>query len=124
MLRTSSPNGGSGGDRTEDVEERANALGAALVVPAYVFRRAIRAKGHAVHALALEFGVPPSLVLLRLGEVVGRPVALLREPEPIVRGTPFAWPRHLAPAVLMPPPGVHPIRLVDEVGERWGLLAG
>ncbi len=96
-----------------------DALGAALVAPRLAFRSAMGAIGHRVHVLAEAFHVPQSLALLRVGEVAGRPVALLR-PAPIVRGAEFAWPAGpaLARAVRRPPAGVHPVR----VEERWGLM--
>ena len=97
-----------------------DALGAALVAPLEVFEAATRAIGHRVHRLAEAFHVPQALALLRVGEVSGRPVALLR-PKPVVRGASFAWPDRegLAGAVARPPAGVHPVR----VDKRWGLMA-
>jgi hypothetical protein len=107
-----------------ELEERCNALAAALLAPREAFRAATRARGHRVYELAREFRTTQSLALLRLGEVTGRPVVLLRPPTPIVRGDEFAWPDEagLRRAVKAPPPNVHPLRIVDEP-RRWGLMA-
>lgn len=110
----------------EDVEERCDALGAALVAPRPAVRAELRRLGgHRVHLLAERFGTTQSVALLRIGEVTGRPVALVRKPAPIVRGEPFEWPsdlRELRAAVERPPAGVHPLRITDEAN-RWGLMA-
>ncbi len=108
----------------DDIEERCDALGAALAVPRVEFRRAVGAVGHRVFALAAAFGVQQSVALLRLGEVTGRPVALLRPTAPIYRGDPFEWPRTsaLVRALREGRGRVHPIRIVDSP-DRWGLMA-
>lgn len=104
----------------DDVEQRCDALGAALVAPRRAFRAATRIVGHSVHRLAAAFSAPQQLALLRIGEVTGRPVVLVR-PRPIARGDEFCWPDGptLAKAVRRPPAGVHPVR----VGGEWGLMA-
>ena len=103
-----------------DVEERCDALGAALVAPRRAFRRATEALGHSAKKLAAAFRAPEQLALLRIGEVTGRPVALVR-PTPIVRGDDFAWPTGpaLARALRRPPASAHPVR----VGGEWGMMA-
>lgn len=99
----------------DDIEDRCDAVGAALVAPARAFRSGVRAVGYSVHELAAAFVVPEALALLRVGEVTGRPVLLLRKPAPIHRGEPYVWPKR-----GMRDPSVHPIR-ID--GARWGLMA-
>lgn len=98
-----------------DLEDRCDAVGAALVAPHMAYRLALRSVGSSVHALAEAFVVPQALALLRIGEVTGRPVLLLRKPTPIHRGEPYVWPKR-----GMHDPSVHPIRLD---GSRWGLMA-
>lgn len=108
-----------------DIEERCDAMGAMLAAPRRAFQRAIRSAGrHAVHALALRFNVPQSLALLRVGEVTGRPVALLRQPEALYRGADFAWPSTstLRRALEEGHSRVHPVSIVDEPN-RVGLMA-
>jgi hypothetical protein len=108
----------------EIVEAMCNALAAALLAPRAAFRLAIFETGYDVPAIADAFRTTQSVALLRIGEVVGNPVVLLRPPTPIVRGADFAWPpeRELARVVKSPPPGVASIRIADET-KRWGLLA-
>lgn len=98
----------------EDLEDRCDAVGAALVAPRRSYRLAMRALGHSVHALAKAFIAPQSLCLLRIGEVTGRPVIVFREPKALHRGEPYVWPRR-----GMRDPNVHPVR----VDGRWGLMA-
>lgn len=108
-----------------DIEERCNTLGAMLVAPARPFRRAMREHGHRVSMLASIFAIPQSLALLRVGEVSGRPVMLLRRGCSIARGGPFAWPAsgELRDALSQGRDAVHPVRLGDVTGPRWGLMA-
>lgn len=99
----------------EDIEERCDAFAAALIAPWEFARAVIRARGHSVRQLADALRVPQALALLRLGEVTGRPVLLIRTP-PIARGAPYVWPRPgEAPREVS-----HPVRLADE--GRWGLM--
>lgn len=102
------------------LEQLCDALGASLCAPTVAFARACRTVGHRVHVLAKAFEVPQELALLRIGEVTGRPVALLTK-RAIVRGEPFGWPcaSGLRAAVKSPPPNVHPIL----VGQNVGLMA-
>lgn len=76
----------------DDVEQRANAIGAALLVPAPALRRAVRDLGRRLPELAAVFGVTQSIVALRLGEVTGSPLALVIDTRVAVRGEPWAWP--------------------------------
>ena len=104
-----------------DIEDRCNALGAALVVPRAAARLVIREAGHSPMMLAQVFGVERCLSLLRIGEVTGRPVVLLRK-CPLFRGEPFEWPsdpQELQRLVREPAPEIHPVRLE----QRWGLMA-
>ncbi len=101
--------------RPADIEARCDTLGAMLVAPRRAYRRALRALGHRVHALASAFGVEQELALLRIGEVTGRPVALLRAPGVVLaRGEPYVWDRR-----AVEHRAAHPVR----VGQRWGLMA-
>jgi hypothetical protein len=99
----------------DDIEERCDALSAALCAPRGPFGQALRdAGGHRVHALAKVFQVPRCLAALRAGEVTGRPVAYPRPKKaPIIRGQAFGWPpaAELARAARRPPEGVHPVRV-------------
>jgi len=111
--------------RGGDIEERCDAMGAMLCAPRNLFRDAIRKLGrHAVHQLAEIFSTTQSLCLLRIGEVTGRPVALLRWPENIFRGDPFEWPSFstLRRAIEEGREMVHPCTINDEPN-RIGLMA-
>lgn len=112
------------GYRGADIEARCDLFAAALVMPRSVFRRAVRTLGHRVHALANAFATTQSAALLRVGEVTGRPVALLRWPEALTRGEPFTWPKSatLVRALREGKDAVHPLRIVDEPN-RVGLMA-
>lgn len=101
-----------------DIEARCDALGAALALPRRALGSIMRQHAHRVHTIARLTRLTQSLVLLRIGEVSGRPVALLRAPAPTVRGAAFGWPRKLSPIV----PGTHPLRITDEP-QRVGLMA-
>lgn len=104
-----------------DIEDRCNALGAALVVPRPAAQLVLRESGHSPMLLSQVFGVERCLALLRVGEVTGRPVVLLRK-RPLFRGDPFEWPTdttELQRLVREPAPEIHPVRLE----QRWGLMA-
>lgn len=108
------------GYRRDDIEDRCDLLGAALLIPRPAAKIVMAEVGHSPKLIAEAFGSPQQLALLRIGEVSGRPVALVRR-HPIVRGDEFGWPTgpSLARAVKRPPPEVHPVR----VGDEWGLMA-
>lgn len=96
-------------------EARCDAIGACLIAPRAAFAAATRVIGHRVHELASAFNTTQSLALLRIGEVTGRPVILLRRP-PIARGDDFEWgedPRALPHSVA------HQIK----VDRYWGMMA-
>lgn len=107
------------GYRGEDVEARADALGAALAAPRRATRAAMREHGQRPIALAVSLVLEPAAAMLRIGEVAGRSVALIRSPGVIIaRGEPFPWPP-LRRVLRERLPDVHPIRL----GDRWGMMA-
>lgn len=102
-------------ERSEHEERMCDAIGAALVAPRAAVARIARQIGHRVHAVAELLHVEQSLALLRIGEVTGRSVILLRSPA-IARGDAFEWgetPRALPRSIA------HPIR----VDGRWGMMA-
>lgn len=102
------------------VEARADLLAACLLAPRPAFLKMVKKCGHSIYDLAHAFSTTQATAMLRLGEVVGRPVRLLG-PRERIRGEAFVWPdvkkalrgdlRHI----------VHPVRLADE--KRWGLMA-
>lgn len=104
------------GAQPANIEARCDAIGAMLAAP----RRAVRALigPRRVRLLAETFGVPQSVALLRIGEVFGRPVALLRRGRPaLYRGGPFVWPRRSEREGV-----AHLVRITDEPA-RVGLMA-
>lgn len=104
------------GAQPANIEARCDAIGAMLAAP----RRAVRALigPRRVRLLAETFGVPQSVALLRIGEVFGRPVALLRRGRPaLYRGGPFVWPRRVNREGV-----AHLVRITDEPA-RVGLMA-
>jgi len=111
------------GYRGEDLEQRCDALGAALVLPRRVLQAARRQHGDDVHAIAKTLRVTQSLALLRVGEVTGTPSAVVRKAGAIVRGEAYVWP---VPLVLTGPdehPGIKKVEIDDEP-KRKGLVAG
>jgi hypothetical protein len=103
------------GRKRDRIEEWANALGASLVAPP----AAVRAHGPDPHQLAVTLGITQSLALLRIGEVYGTPVVLIRRGEaPLYRGDPWCWPPDLA---TVPWP-CHTVWITDEPA-RVGLVA-
>ena len=113
------------GYREPDVEDVADAVGAALVAPSRAVRLAIAAAGgHRVYAIADAFATTQSLALLRIGEVTGRPVLLTRKGAPIARGGAFVWgsERKISEAVRGLVREVHPLRIRDEP-HKVGLMA-
>ena len=112
------------GYRGRDIEHRCDLFGAAIVAPWPAFKASMRWAGHRVHDLARCFNTTQSLALLRVGEVSGRPVMLLRPAGPIVRGEAFVWPRTstVVRALGEGRAAVHPLRINDEP-DRVGLMA-
>ncbi len=103
-----------------DIEARCDALGACLVAPRASVLRAMRARD-GVRSLARALNVTQSCALLRLGEVVRRPVVAHRPRGLTTRGAAFAWPEALARGQPVRVRGARLVQLVDE--RRWGMLA-
>lgn len=107
-----------------NIEERCDVFGAILNMPRAGVRHWLKQNGHAFVQLAEFFGVTQSVALLRIGEVTGRPVMLLRERGPIVRGFDFGWPSR-SPVQLALGRGrevVHLVQVRDEP-QRVGIMA-
>lgn len=107
----------------EDLELLCDALGAAIVAPMPLFR-AVRKRTSRVVQVAHAIGSTQSLALLREGEVLGTPVALVEDRRVIIRGEEWGWPtepelRRLA-ASRSPGPGVRKVLIRDET-RRIGL---
>jgi hypothetical protein len=106
--------------RGEDGPERegiADGIAAAILVPRRSFQRALATQGPSLTALSSALGVTETLVALRVGEVVGTPIALVAPRRVRVRGAEFAWPeenalRQVANAQEMP--GLRYTRLKDD----------
>ena len=78
-----------------DREQVADAVAAALVAPRPAFRSALAAFGatpDALSSLAHAFGITQSIAALRIGEVTGRPLALVTPRRVHVRGDAYVWP--------------------------------
>lgn len=111
----------------EDLEERCNALGAAIVAPRLAMLALLRELGPQPRALAEAFGVTETCATLRMLEVTGRPGVVVSPPAVRVRGEPWGWPPHehelrrLARARRLPP-SVERVPISDERG-RVALLA-
>jgi hypothetical protein len=104
------------------VEARADLLGACLLVPRPAFERAVGRFGHSIYDLAHALGITQAAALLRLGEVMGRPVKLLGR-TPRERGAEFGWAGIDTTRALRGELRkiVHPIKLRDE--GKWGLMS-
>lgn len=79
----------------EHVEQYADALAAALIVPSPAVRWALRDLGRALPEIAETFGTTQSIVSLRIGEVTGTPTALITPRRIHVRGDDWAWPEEV-----------------------------
>lgn len=99
--------------RADRSEAYYDAVGACLVAPRPAFVEAARVLGHRVHELAAAFGTLQGLALLRLGEVVGRPVCLRRRGLLVARGEPFEWGSNPS---LLPRDVAHPVRIDGSIG--------
>lgn len=103
-----------------DLEARCDAVGAALVAPRMCVLAARRAVGDRPRELAAKLRTTQSLALLRVGEVTGEPVAVVRPAGALVRGDDWGWPElSYARAKRSRWPGVRKVRL-DEL-PRVGL---
>lgn len=78
--------------QSEHIEDVANAIAASLVAPRCAFARAVREHGHDYPMLAALFCATESLVVLRIGEVTGEPIALVAPHRVRTRGQlSFQW---------------------------------
>lgn len=107
------------GDQGERIEEAADAIAAALVAPRLAFARAVREHGHDYPTLAALFCATESLIVLRIGEVTGEPIALVAPHRVRARGEAYEWPtepelRRVAKTDRPPPPGLARCRLTDD----------
>lgn len=118
------------GYRESDAELVAQAIAAALVMPAEGFRAAVRDHGHQLPKLARQFMATQTAAVLRIGEVEHRPVCVVA-PTHIRTRAPvdeeFNWPpssrlRELAKAKRLPPE-VRRVALTDD-RRRRALLVG
>ena len=77
----------------DDEEAAADYLGAALVAPRRAFASALRALGDDLAELAAVFRSTETAAALRVGEVTGRPLAVVAPHRVRVRGPEsWAWP--------------------------------
>ncbi len=109
-----------------DLEQRCDALAAVIVAPAIAVCAAAERHGLDVHAIAEELRTTQSVALLRLGEVVGVPTALLRKHRSTIIRGPFArWPMPLSwqPA-KRDLEGVTKVEITDEPRRFGVMLAG
>jgi hypothetical protein len=74
-----------------DVEQRADAIAAALVMPRSVYRVAVREYGARVDALAPDFLVDQTAAALRLAEVREAEVAVVVTPQRVYARAPEEW---------------------------------
>jgi hypothetical protein len=94
-------------EKHEDIEHACDRLAAAICAPWMAFRHAVRAVGYDLPELAEGFHISESCAALRIGEVVGTPVALVSPKRVRVRGGAWGWPppntiRRLAKAAPAP----------------------
>lgn len=78
-----------------DREQASDALAAALILPIPAYRRATAAFGGTVVALpdiSHAFRTSQSIAALRMGEVTGRPLALVTPSRVHLRGDEWGWP--------------------------------
>lgn len=105
------------GYRGDDLEERCDALGAALVAPRAAFLAARHRHGDEPIALAADLCTTQSLALLRLGECVRLPVFLRRAQHTIARGAAYVLPRNPERH-----PGLRKV-VIDDEPKRVGFIA-
>jgi hypothetical protein len=75
-----------------EAEELSGRIGAALCVPRQAFGRAYSVVGDDLRELSRAFTVSESLMVLRIGECVGYPTALITPRRVRVRGAHWIWP--------------------------------
>lgn len=114
------------GDPEHADDERANYLGAALLMPRAAVRAVHRAEGLAPRALAEAIVATQTAAALRFGEVLGAPLAAVSPGAVRVRG-PSGWVWPDEPTIrrwaTRPGPGVARVRLTDQP-RRVALVAG
>lgn len=113
------------GFRRRGLEQRCDALGAALVAPRRAVERVFRHRGLDIPRMAADLRTTQSVALLRLGEVMGVPSALLRKHRStIIRGPFVRWP---VPLSWQPAKGdvagVTRVAISDEP-RRFGVVFG
>jgi hypothetical protein len=104
------------GYRGEHVEQAAELLTAALVVPRESYKTALRMHGEEWEQLALGFCATQSCLVLRHGEVTDEPLALVAPTTVRVRGCEWTWPEERAIRQLARAEGagVRRARLTDD----------
>lgn len=103
--------------REVDVEDVADALGAALACPRDAFRGAVREHGREAYAqLALDFTTSQTCAALRVGEVLDEPLAVVAPRRVRVRGGAYEWPdeRELRRCARVATPGLRRAELTDD----------
>jgi hypothetical protein len=101
----------------DDEERAADHLGAALVAPRRAFLSARRAVGESLPELADAFGITETGAALRLGEVLGVPLAVVVPATVRVRGPEdWGWPDEwtLRRWARGRTPGIRKVRLTDD----------
>src|SRR5690606_31103903 len=108
-----------------DLEARCDALAASIVAPRRAFARAVACHGlDTVSGLAAALQTTRSTTLLRIGEAVDLPAALLRRRRStIVRGPHAVWPVPLSWQPVKRARGIVRVRITDEPG-RLGARLG
>jgi len=107
-----------------DEETACDYIAAAVQMRWHVFAARLREVGHDYRQLALDFGTTETSAALRIGEVTGRPIAVVLPARVYARGELASMPddrvRTLAAA---PWPGVRKVRITDARDERTALDA-
>lgn len=106
----------------DDSEEGSDYIAAALLMPRAAFVQRVREVGVEPLQLALSFGVTETAAILRYGEVMGAPLALIAPATVRVRGPEsWVWPDEptLRKAAVTGLPGLAKVRLQ---GKRVALV--
>lgn len=104
------------GVRDSGIENAADGIAAALLLPRLAFLRAQREVGPKYHQIAGWFDVTESCAALRSGEVTGEPLALVAPTRVRIRGADFVWgsEEQIRALARKPNPWVHRARLSDD----------
>lgn len=107
----------------EDIEQRCDALGAAIIAPR-PFYVDMRRDHPEMLDLAEALGSTQSMAVLREGEVCGTPIALVYPSRVIIRGDEWGWPSEaeLRRVARTGHPALRRVQITDE-GRRVALLA-